>query len=160
MLFLDCRDIRVCCWWLLVCSVSRREKDASGANFRNRKGVSKEANIVTWHPILKTCSSRLLQGKELQAHWFPHSQRFCFLYFNWNLWFYSSMCLFVLRSTWTWIIECTFFCCCTSLTSFFLSPSLEFMDCLIAWHFLFWSKWGCHLLIVVASCCCCYYPCK
>jgi len=54
------------------------EEDASGANFRNWEGVSIEASINTWYSITKTCSSRFLQGKELQAHWFLHSQRFVF----------------------------------------------------------------------------------
>jgi len=28
------------------------EKDASRAHYRNRKGISKKANIFTWHSII------------------------------------------------------------------------------------------------------------
>ena len=62
----------------VLCVVERKggKKDASGADYRNRKSFPKEADIFAGHSIIETCSPRLLQGQELQAHWFPHPQRF------------------------------------------------------------------------------------
>ncbi|MED6147045.1 hypothetical protein PIB30_117444 [Stylosanthes scabra] len=62
----------------------RRRKNAFGADFRHRKSFSKEGDIFNGHSIIKACSTRLLQGQELQAYWFPYPQSFeheeCFFY--------------------------------------------------------------------------------
>lgn len=51
-------------------------KDAFRTSTGARTSCKEEADIVSRHSLLKACSTKLLQGKELQAYGFSYSQRF------------------------------------------------------------------------------------
>ncbi|XP_057495955.1 54S ribosomal protein L27, mitochondrial-like isoform X2 [Actinidia eriantha] len=51
-------------------------KDASGDTLRFRKVNEKKTDIITRQSIFKARATGVLQGEELQANWFPYSQRF------------------------------------------------------------------------------------
>lgn len=68
-----------------VCSVCRKlkgrklkriGKNGARADNGNMQGIQKETHIVAWYPYVEEGFSWFLQGQKLQAHWFPHSQRY------------------------------------------------------------------------------------
>jgi hypothetical protein len=68
-------SLKFICSVLFLCLIDSLfvGKNAVGIDNRDREGNEEEANVVVGHSLIKTCSPDLLQGKELQAHWFSHS---------------------------------------------------------------------------------------
>lgn len=78
----------ICILFLLMFSISRRsivfyvgwriknkknKQNASGIDSGVGEGNAEEANFIIEYIIFKKRAPGLLQGKKLQAHWFPHS---------------------------------------------------------------------------------------